>query len=120
LGNLSFLGITTEHWCNVVSELKCCKLCGAFLTCETKGECCPECQYFDEVDNLCLAPEALKKSKKAKESETGPEPEEVDPETFLFEDDEEEEEEEEDISSDNDDDDDDFDDDDFGMDEDWD
>ena len=100
-----------------MSELKCCKLCGAFLTCDNKGECCPECQYFDEADNLCLAPEKLKKIKKAKPVKK---PDEVDPETFLFEDDEEEEEEDADIDEgddfDDDDDDDDFDDDDnFGM-----
>lgn len=98
-----------------MSELKCCKICGAFLTCDNKGECCPECQYFDEADNLCLAPENLKKTKKAKPVKK---PDEVDPETFLFEDDEEEEEdadidEEDDFD---DDDDEDFDDeDDFGM-----
>ena len=73
-----------------MSELKCCKLCGAFTTCETKNECCPECQYFDEIDSICLAPDVLKKSKsKAKVIERL---EEVDPETFLFEDDDEDEE----------------------------
>ena len=74
-----------------MSELKCCKLWGAFSTCETKTECCPECQYFDEIDSICLAPEALKKSKaKAKVIERV---EDVDPETFLFEDDDEDEDE---------------------------
>jgi hypothetical protein len=102
-----------------VSELKCCKLCGAFLTCENKGECCPECQYFDEADNLCLAPEKLKRTKKAKPVKKS---EEVDPETFLFDDEEEEEEDEEEDADieeedDFDDDDEDFDDDDdFDMD----
>lgn len=81
-----------------MSELKCCKICGAFLTCERKGECCPECQYFDESDMLCLAPDALKKkAKKAKpveEDVSSSEDDDVDPETFLFEDDDEEEDEE--------------------------
>jgi len=81
-----------------VSELKCCKICGAFLTCERKGECCPECQYFDESDMLCLAPDALKKkAKKAKpvsEEVNSSEEDDVDPETFLFEDDDDEEDDE--------------------------
>lgn len=74
-----------------MSELKCCKLCGAFNTCETKTECCPECQYFDEIDSICLAPDELKKSKR-KAKVVIEKVEEVDPETFLFEDDEEEDE----------------------------
>lgn len=89
---IRFFLVVSPFRCIEVSELKCCKICGAFLTCDNKGECCPECQYFDEADNLCLAPEALKKAKKAKVTKTS---EEVDPETFLFEDDEEEDEEEE-------------------------
>ncbi len=76
-----------------MSELKCCRICGAFLTCDRKGECCPECQYFDESDMLCLAPDALKRQAKKKvvevEEEAGDD--EVDPETFLFEDDDEDE-----------------------------
>lgn len=72
--------------CQIVSELKCCKRCGAFLTCDHKGECCVECDYFDPVDVVCMAgPE--KKAKPQKE-ETDIE---VDPETFLFEEDDEEE-----------------------------
>ncbi|MCK5240506.1 MAG: hypothetical protein KAR33_13195 [Candidatus Thorarchaeota archaeon] len=77
-----------------MSELKCCRICGAFLTCDRKGECCPECQYFDESDMLCLAPDALKKqAKKAKVVvvEEDVEDDDVDPETFLFEDDDEDE-----------------------------
>ncbi len=92
--------------------MKCCKICGAFLTCENKGECCPECQYFDETDNICLAPEKLKKTKKAKPVKK---PDEVDPETFLFEDDEEEEDADIDEEDDFDDDEDFDDEDDFGM-----
>ncbi len=92
-----------------MSELKCCKICGAFLTCTRKGECCPECQYFDESDMLCLAPDALKKKiKKAKppveeEVLTIVEEDDVDPETFLFEDDDEDDD-EDDITDDEDDD----------------
>ena len=77
-----------------MSELKCCKLCGAFTTCETKTECCPECQYFDEIDSICLAPEALKKSKAKAVVRDVERAEDVDPETFLFEDDDEDEDEE--------------------------
>ncbi|MGY5876465.1 MAG: hypothetical protein RTU30_12025 [Candidatus Thorarchaeota archaeon] len=76
--------------------LKCCKICGAFSTCDHKGECCPECSYFDEKDYLCLAPEQMKKEAKAKKKpviEELDEGDDVDPETFLFEDDDEEEEE---------------------------
>lgn len=97
-----------------MSELKCCKLCGSFLTCDHKGECCPECQYFDETDNICLAPESLKKAiKKSKPSEEVEEPD--DDEIFLFEDDEEEE----DFLVDDDDDDEDFDDFDFDEEDEW-
>lgn len=69
-----------------MSELKCCKRCGAFLTCDHKGECCVECEYFDPIDMICIAgPE--KKAKPTKEETS----KEVDPDTFLFEDDEEDE-----------------------------
>ena len=75
-----------------VSELKCCKLCGAFLTCEDKKSCCPECQFFDETDNVCLAPDEMKKAKRKPAvvviEDVGEV--EVDPETFLFEDDDDE------------------------------
>ncbi len=73
----------------IVSELKCCKRCGAFTTCTTKGECCPECEWFDPIDNLCMAiplktkPKPLKTDDKEEDAETV----EVDPDTFLFEDD---------------------------------
>lgn len=70
-----------------MSELKCCKRCGAFLTCTTKGECCPECEYFDPVDNVCMAIPVRKKEKQARDGE----PEEIDPDTYLFEDDDEDE-----------------------------
>ena len=100
--------------------LKCCKICGAFLTCNHKGECCPECSYFDEKDYLCLAPEQLKKAAKSKkvksEVEETFEDDEVDPETFLFEDDEDE-----DLDEIDEEDEDDFDDDeDYSYDDDWD
>ncbi len=72
------------------SELKCCKKCGAIYTCNHKGECCPECHYFDPEDVLCMAVERQKKPKKVAPSRE--EAEEQDPETFLFEDEEEEEE----------------------------
>ena len=98
-----------------VSELKCCKLCGSFYTCEHKGECCPECTYFDQDDNICLAPDALKKGKKPRQ--VMEKVEEVDPETFLF-DDIEDEDEEDLLSDDDDDDDDNLDFDDF-IDDDW-
>ncbi|MFW9975780.1 MAG: hypothetical protein ACFFDQ_10965 [Candidatus Thorarchaeota archaeon] len=76
-----------------MSELKCCKRCGAFITCTTKDECCPECEWFDPIDNLCMAvPD--KKSTRPEKPE-GNEPQEgeteVDPDTFLFEDDDEDE-----------------------------
>ncbi|MHA1908330.1 MAG: hypothetical protein ACW98Y_13610 [Candidatus Thorarchaeota archaeon] len=79
----------------MTTELKCCKICGAFLTCDRKGECCPECQYFDESDMLCLAPDALKKKAKKEKPVVVKDVEmddddDVDPETFLFEDDDEE------------------------------
>ncbi len=74
--------------------LKCCNICGAFLTCNHKGECCPECSYFDEKDYLCLAPDQLKKAAKAKKTKLIEEEisndDDVDPETFLFEDDDDE------------------------------
>ena len=99
-----------------MSELKCCKRCGAFLTCDHKGECCVECEYFDPVDILCMAgPE--KKSKKIDKFEE--EEEEIDPATFLFEDDDEDED-LSDLPPERDADDDDFDDDfDDAEDEDW-
>jgi len=76
-----------------LSELKCCKLCGAFLTCDHKSECCPECEYFDPQDILCMAPEALKKAKNKEVAVNRFDDDEVDPQTFLFEDDDEAEEE---------------------------
>lgn len=87
-----------------MSELKCCKLCGAFTTCQTKNECCPECQYFDEIDSICLAPDELKKAK-GKAKAVIEKVEEVDPETFLFDDDDEDDEDEDSSKSDSDDDD---------------
>ncbi len=101
-----------------MSELKCCKLCGAFYTCNHKGECCPECTYFDEEENICLAPETLKKEKKQKEMPSITKVEEVDPETFLFEDIDDDDEEEDWLDDDEDDDIDDLDMDDL-IDEDW-
>ena len=77
-----------------MSELKCCKRCGAFTTCTTKGECCPECEWFDPIDNICMAiPLTKEKPKSPKRDEEDEEvvTDEVDPETFLFEDDDEEE-----------------------------
>lgn len=71
-----------------MSELKCCKRCGAFYTCTHKGECCPECEYFDPIDHICLAvdePIPVKKPQARNQFE------DVDPETFLFEDDEDDE-----------------------------
>ncbi|TFH05199.1 MAG: hypothetical protein E4H14_13225 [Candidatus Thorarchaeota archaeon] len=69
-----------------MSELKCCKRCGAFVTCTHKGECCVECEHFDPVDILCMAgPE-----RKTKKTEPIEEEVEIDPATFLFEDDDEE------------------------------
>jgi hypothetical protein len=73
-----------------VSELKCCKRCGAFTTCTTKGECCPECEWFDPIDNVCMAiPET--KAKPLKQDDEVKDDFDVDPETFLFEDDDEDE-----------------------------
>ncbi|MFX1560334.1 MAG: hypothetical protein ACFFBL_07085 [Promethearchaeota archaeon] len=72
-----------------MSELKCCKKCGAFTTCTTKGECCPECEWFDPIDNLCMAiPE--RKKKPLKRDDESQDNFDVDPDTFLFEDDDEE------------------------------
>ena len=77
----------------IVSELKCCKRCGAFTTCTTKGECCPECEWFDPIDNVCMAVPEKKKTKSLKRNEGDEDTDsvEVDPDTFLFEDDDEEE-----------------------------
>lgn len=70
-----------------MSELKCCKRCGAFLTCDHKGECCVECEHFDPVDVICMAgPES--KPKKVEEIDIEDD-EEIDEATFLFEDDDE-------------------------------
>ncbi|MFX0107611.1 MAG: hypothetical protein ACFE7R_04950 [Candidatus Hodarchaeota archaeon] len=69
-----------------MSELKCCKLCGAFVTCDHKGECCPECEYFDPMDLLCMASHLKKKAKKTPVNRS-----EEEDDTFLFEDDEEDE-----------------------------
>ena len=69
-----------------MSELKCCKRCGAFLTCDHKGECCVECEHLDPVDMVCMAGPEKKAKPKKEEVQV-----EVDPETFLFEEDEEEE-----------------------------
>ena len=70
-----------------MSELKCCKRCGAFKTCDHKGECCVECEYFDPVDIICMAPPEVK----TKKVEEVVEDDEIDPATFLFEDDDDEE-----------------------------
>jgi hypothetical protein len=77
----------------IVSELKCCKRCGAFTTCTTKGECCPECEWFDPIDNLCMAiPEkTTEELPKSDEIEPAESDAEVDPVTFLWEDDDEDE-----------------------------
>lgn len=65
-----------------MSELKCCKRCSAFATCDHKGECCIECEFFDPVDMLCMAgPE--KKTQKIERTEQD---DEIDPATFLFDD----------------------------------
>ncbi|MHA1772387.1 MAG: hypothetical protein ACTSYL_12075 [Candidatus Thorarchaeota archaeon] len=76
-----------------MSELKCCPLCPAFSTCTHKGECCPECPYFDPDDSICLAPEIKKaRARAARKARTKIETsDDVDPETFLFEDEEDEE-----------------------------
>ena len=70
-----------------MSELKCCRICDAFVTCETKSECCPECHFYDPADNLCMTIPDRKKAKAVKSEES----EEIDPDTFLFEDDDDEE-----------------------------
>ncbi len=107
----------------IVSELKCCKRCGAYLTCDHKGECCVECEYFDPVDIVCMAGPERKPTSPQKpkmEENDG----EIDPATFLFEDDDEDEDlsdlpPERDSDEDDDDDDDfDEDDDDFDLEDD--
>ena len=75
-----------------MSELKCCELCGAFHTCKDKKECCPECENFDPIENTCLVIFEKKKTKPRRAKDTA-EDDDVDPDTFLFEDDEEFEEE---------------------------
>ena len=82
-----FVCVTTIAWCRNVSELKCCKICGAFYTCDHKGECCPECEHYDPLDNLCMAGHLKKKARPEDALEDLNE--EIDPDTFLFEDDEE-------------------------------
>jgi len=74
----------------VSESLKCCNKCGAYSICKTKTDtgCCPECEYFDPIDNLCMAIPEKKKAKEAKIEDS----DEVDPDTFLFEDDDEEDE----------------------------
>ena len=76
--------------CKIMSELKCCKRCGAFTTCDHKGECCVECEYFDPIAIICMAPPEVKAATTIDRIEV--DDEEVDPATFLFEDDDEEEE----------------------------
>jgi hypothetical protein len=88
LGNLWNHMLETALGATIVSELKCCKKCGAYLTCTTKGECCPECQWFDPIDNVCMAIPDRKKSKSSKIDDEELD-DEVDPDTFLFEDDDE-------------------------------
>ena len=78
-----------------MSELKCCKICGAFYTCDHKGECCPECEHYDPLDNLCMAGHLKKKAKRAAKKEERSE--EVDPDTFLFDDDDDEDEDDSDL-----------------------
>jgi len=90
LGNLTNHKVETALGAVIVSELKCCKKCGAFTTCTTKGECCPECEWFDPIDNICMAIPDRKKSKSLKSDDEELTTTEVDPETFLFEDDDEE------------------------------
>jgi hypothetical protein len=75
-----------------LSELKCCELCGAFYTCKDKKECCPECENFDPVESSCLAIFEKKKAA-SRRVQARIEDEDVDPDTFLFEDDEDVEEE---------------------------
>ncbi|MFX1261959.1 MAG: hypothetical protein ACFFAZ_07730 [Promethearchaeota archaeon] len=72
-----------------MSELKCCKICGAFYTCDHKGECCPECEHYDPIDNLCMAGHLKKKA--MRDATLEERNEDVDPDTFLFEDDDEDE-----------------------------
>ncbi|MFW9806398.1 MAG: hypothetical protein ACFFFK_06675 [Candidatus Thorarchaeota archaeon] len=94
MGNLGNRILEIALGAAIVSELKCCKRCGAFLTCTTKGECCPECEWFDPIDNLCMALPNRKKPKTVKpeeEEEDELDTKDVDPETFLFEDDDEDE-----------------------------
>ena len=66
-------------------SLKCCNKCGAYSICKTKTDtgCCPECEYFDPIDNLCMAIPEKKKAKEVRVEES----EEVDPDTYLFADD---------------------------------
>ena len=73
-----------------MSELKCCKLCGAYLTCDHKGECCVECDYFDPVDMVCMAGPERKQTSSPKQKVDDSD-DEIDPATFLFEDDDEDE-----------------------------
>ena len=90
MGNLGNRILEIALGAATVSELKCCKKCGAYLTCTTKGECCPECEWFDPIDNICMALPNRKKPKTAKpEEEDELATDDVDPETFLFEDDDE-------------------------------
>ncbi|MFW9912791.1 MAG: hypothetical protein ACFFEU_09980 [Candidatus Thorarchaeota archaeon] len=78
-----------------MSELKCCKLCGAFYTCDHKGECCPECEHYDPLDNLCMASHLKKKAKRDATLEERNE--DIDPDTFLFEDDDDEDDDDDDL-----------------------
>ena len=90
MGNLTSRMLELALGATIVSELKCCKKCGAFTTCTTKGECCPECEWFDPIDNICMAIPEQKKAKPQKmEDEVSIESDDVDPDTFLFEDDDE-------------------------------
>ena len=75
------------------NELKCCELCEAYSTCEHKGECCPECSYFDAEEHLCMATHKPKPSeaKRARTVSYDEEDADIDEATFLFEDDEDEE-----------------------------
>ena len=72
--------------CKIVSELKCCKRCGAFLTCDHKGECCVECEHFDPIDILCMAGPEVKSAATSSDS-IDMDDDEIDPDTFLFDDD---------------------------------
>lgn len=67
------------------SELKCCKRCDAYSLCDHRGECCPECAYYDAEDNLCMAVQKPRVRRERREIR-----EEPDPDTFLFEEEEEE------------------------------